>query len=237
MTDQSLEQALELTKEAVTKTGEELMEYYGNIESETKSSTGQYSGDIVTRLDGHAENLLAERLGVFDSTIGFRGEEFGIRTDEKRTWLVDPIDGTTHFMRGLPFCTTMVALIENNQVVMSVIYDFIRKDMYSAIKGQGAFLNDERIHVSNRSLSQGFISVETHWDNPENLSMFINLSKRVNTVKFMTSGFEFILIASGKLEGKIAKNPYGFDRDFAAGSLLIEEAGGKVANIGKSTYT
>lgn len=237
MTKQSLEHALETTKAAVVKAGEELMKHFGNIESEMKSNTGYHFRDVVTRLDREIENIIAEELGLFDLTIGFRGEEFGIRSDAKKTWLVDPIDGTAHFMRGLPFCTTMVALIEDNQVVMSVIYDFVRKDIYTAIKGKGAYRNNERIYISTRPLSQAFISIETRLEDQDNLSTFLNLGKLANTVKFMASGFEFAMIASGKLEGKIAENPYGYDWDFAAGSLLIEEAGGKVTNIGKSTYT
>lgn len=84
------------------------------------------------------------------------------------TWLVDPIDGTAHFIRGIPFCTTMVALIEDNQVVMSVIHDIANNDTYWAIRGQGAYRNGERIYVSDRPLKQGLVSFETKLGKPEN---------------------------------------------------------------------
>lgn len=236
MTKQYLEDALSVSKNAVTKAGEKLMQYYGNIETETKSNTGSNITDIVTKLDREIENFLAEELSEFDPTISFRGEEFGIRSESDNTWLVDPIDGTTHFVRGLPFCTIMLALVNNHKVVMSVIYDFVNKNMYSAIANQGAYMNNDRIHVSSRPLSEALVSFETRIENPENLQTYLKVRSVANLIQTMNSGFEFAMIASGKLDCRLAKNPYGNDWDFAAGSLLVTEAGGIATNMGLPTY-
>ncbi len=175
-------------------------------------------------------------LGKFSADIGFRGEEFGVQAQAETTWLVDPIDGTSHFTRGLPFCTTMVALIENGQVVLSVIHDFVRDDTYWATRGGGAFCNGKRISVSERGLKHGMISFETKLDKPQNNAKYLQVRGQANIIATLNCGFEFAMIASGKLEGRIGLEPYGADWDFAPGSLLVSEAGGVATNIGQNTY-
>lgn len=234
---QDLERALEIAKAAAEEAGKELIKHFGNIEAESKNSTGDVSGDIVTRLDRETEELLAQRLGAFDPSIGFRGEESGIRTDGETTWLVDPIDGTNHFVRGLPFCTTMIALIEDGQVVLSVINDFVRGEMYWAILGHGAFCNGEPIHVSQRPLSHSLVHIESKVDKPENMEAFVRMNAVAgNTFNMLNCGWDFIMIAKGLIDGRIGLDPYGFDWDFAPGSLLVTEAGGIATNIGLETY-
>lgn len=236
MAERHLEQALTITKSAVVEVGKELIKHYGNVESSTKSATGSNVTDIVTELDGQMEDQLADRLGKFDTSIGFRGEESGVRTKAGTTWLVDPIDGTSHFVRGIPFCTTMVALIEDGQVVLSVIHDFVNKDIYWAIKGQGAFKNDIPISVSQRPLNQSLVSFETHLEKPKNYQKYLEVRRKAGIIATINCGFEFAMIASGKLDGRIGLDPYGMDWDFAPGSLLVSEAGGVATNIGKTTY-
>lgn len=237
MTQDELKRALAIAQSAVTEAGEELIKHFGNVEAEAKSDTGIVAHDIVTALDRQTEKLLTERLSTFDPHVGFRGEEFGVQRVGATTWLVDPIDGTSHFVRGLPFCTTMVALIHNGQVLLSIIYDFVRGDMYWAVRGQGAYKNDERIQVSNRPLRQAYVSFETRLDDPENLATFMALRNTAGgIVSTINSGYEFAMVASGKLEGRITKQPYGYDWDFAPGSLLVEEAGGIVTNHRSATF-
>lgn len=235
MTDKDLEQALHITRQAVTKAGQELKQYYGNVETISKGD-GSSIGGVVTKLDRQTERFLAKELSKFSADIGFRGEEFGVHSHANTTWLVDPIDGTAHFIRGIPFCTTMVALIEDGKVVMSVIHDFVRDDTYWAIRGGGAFCNDKRIFVSQRSLKQSLISFETKLEKPENYEKYLAVRGQAGIIATINCGFEFAMIASGKLDGRIGLDPYGMDWDFAPGSLLVAEAGGVVTNIGKDTY-
>ncbi len=233
-----LERALAIAKAAAIEAGDELINHFGNIAPTTKSGAGDSVGNIVTELDRQTETLLAQRLGSFDRAVGFRGEEFGAQRKAATTWLVDPIDGTSHFVRGLPFCTTMISLIEDDKVVLAIIYDFVQKDMYWALKGQGAYKNDQKIHVSSRPLKQAMLSFETRLDNAENRDLYLRVLKSSGGGIFNTinSGYDFAMVASGKLDGKITKRPYGYDWDFAPGSLLVAEAGGTVANHGSKKY-
>ncbi len=235
MTDIDLERALRVTIEAVTEAGRNLKPHYGKVETISKGD-GNSIGGVVTELDHKTELLLEERLGKFSSNIGFRGEEFGVRSHADTTWLVDPIDGTAHFIRGMPFCTNIVALVENGEVVLAVINDFVRDDTYWATRGGGAFCNGKKIFVSQRSLKQSLLSFETRLEDPENYKKYLAVREQAGIIATINSGFEFAMVASGKLDGRIGLNPYGMDWDFAPGSLLVREAGGKATNIGKETY-
>ncbi len=212
--------------------GDELRAGYGKIAHETKA----HAADLVTELDRKVEQGLAEALRAFDSTIGFRGEEFGVQSKSDTTWLSDPIDGTTHFVRGMPFCTSMLALIDEGEAVLSIIYDFIGEQVYWAIKGEGAYCGETKLKVSDRPLSNSIIGFESNQGIPANLKLRQQLRERTNFLQTLSAGFEFAAIASGKIEGRIAKDPYGKDWDFAPGTLLIKEAGGIVTNLGKKTY-
>jgi len=121
-------------------------------------------------------------------------------------------------------------------VIFSAIYDFVNDIMYHAEKEKGAFANGAPIHVSSRTLRGAYLTWETHLDKAQNLSWFLRLREEAVLWHLGASGFEYTLIASGKLEGKICVDPHGKDYDFAAGTFLVSEAGGTVANIGKKTY-
>lgn len=235
MIETNLRLALDITRSAVTEAGKELKQFYGNVESLSKGDGSSVAG-VVTELDRKTEKFLAVELGKFSTAIGFRGEEFGVHSEADTTWLVDPIDGTAHFIRGLPFCTTMVALIEKGEVVMSVIHDFVKDDTYWAIRNEGAYCNDRRISVSGRTLAQSLISFETRLEKPENYEKYLQVRRQAGIISTINCGFEFAMIASGKLDGRIGLDPYGMDWDFAPGSLLVTEAGGVAANIGTNTY-
>jgi len=194
------------------------------------------SHNIVTEMDIRVENLIKEELSKIYPGIEFVGEESGGDRKAKSFWLMDPIDGTQHYVRGLPFCTSMLALVENDEVIFSAIYDFINDDMYWAQKGKGAFCNSERLHVSNRALKDAYICWETHLEKDENKKIYFDLLKRTHLVKTICAGWEFAMIASGKLDARVCFDPYGKDYDFAPGCLLVSEAGGTVTNIGSKFY-
>lgn len=217
----------------IRKVREMVLPYHGNVEHRSKSAL---TYDIVTDLDISVENFLREALLNIAPDVTFVGEETGGDRTAANIWLCDPIDGTAHFVRGTPFCTTMLALIENGVVTFSVIYDFVTDTLYHAQRGQGAFCNGVPIHVSDRSLKGSYLSWETHLLKEENLQTHLQLVRQSSFFKTICAGYEFALVASGKIEGRICFDPFGKDYDFAAGSLLVSEAGGIVANIGKESY-
>lgn len=218
----------------VRETREMTLPHYGNVEVEYKKSDAAY--DIVTKIDKDVEAFLRDRLKEIDPQAGFTGEEFGGDDSMSRFWICDPIDGTAHFVRGLPFCTTMLALVEDGVVTFSVIYDFVNDVIYHAEIGKGAYKNGEAIHVSARSLDEAYLSWETHPDKTENADILLRLREKPELINTMNCGFEFAMIASGKLEGRVCWDGYGKDWDYAPGSLLVSEAGGVIANLGVHTY-
>ena len=196
----------------------------------------QSAHNIVTEMDIRVENSTKEELSKVYPDIEFVGEESGGNREAKSFWLMDPIDGTQHYVRGLPFCTTMLALIENGEVTFSAIYDFINDNMFWAQKGSGAFCNHERLSVSNRTLKDAYICWETHLEKDENKKIYFNLLKKTHLVKTICAGWEFAMIASGKLDARICFDPYGKDYDFAPGCLLVSEAGGVVTNLNSKSF-
>ncbi len=218
----------------IRKTREITLPHFGKAEILHKKSASAH--DVVTALDNEVETFLQTELKKIYPDVEFAGEEFGGSREGKRFWLVDPIDGTSLFLRGIPFCSTMLALVEDGQVIFSAIYDFVNDIMYHAEKGKGAYKNGERIHVSDRSAEEAYIGWETHLSNPENLKIFVKLRDVASMYKSMCSGYEYALVAEGKLEARVTFDPWGKDYDFAPGSLLVQEAGGVVANLGSKTY-
>ncbi len=218
----------------VQEAGEALNKAFGKTSS-LRSKTDS-AADVVTQLDIDTERFIETKLKEYDSSIGFMGEESGERKGAGRYWLLDPIDGTSHFTRGIPFCTTMLALVEDGQVIFSVIYNFVTKELFTAEKGKGAKLNGNLISVGTRSLKEAYLCVESDLTTDKNLQTYVELRKKATIVQTINCGYEFGLIASGKLDGRICFSPYGHDWDYAPGAFLVAEAGGVVANIGAETY-
>lgn len=220
--------------DVVREAGRRLVPYFGNTGVNRNKSESPAS--VVTKLDIDTEKFIEERLKDHFPDIGFHGEEGGDKRGETRFWLVDPIDGTGHFVRGIPFSTTMLALIEDGKPVTSIIYKFMSDEMYTAEKGKGAFCNGNPIHVSSRALKDSYLAIEAKVTEKEDLDAFIALRRVGSYIHTVSSGFEFTLIASGMIEGKVTVRGFGSDWDYAPGSLLVTEAGGVVTNIGSSSY-
>jgi len=218
----------------IRRVREMLLPHFGKVAFREKTSVRK--NDFVTELDFTIEKFLKEELARLYPDIAFVGEEGGGDRTEERFWLVDPIDGTDHFIRGLPFCTTMLALIERGTVVFSVIYDFVHDIMYVAEKGKGAFANGKPIQVNNRPLNGSRLTWDSHLEKPGNMSTFLRLWGICSLFDTGASGYAFPMIASGKLDGRICFDAHHNDYDYAPGILLVSEAGGEVANIGSQTF-
>jgi len=215
-------------------TRSKLLPHWGKIEAARYKEALGHSA--VTLLDEEIERFYASELKKIDPGIGLVGEEFGGDREAGDYWIADPVDGTAHFIRGMPFCSTMLARIKDGQVIFGAIYDFINDVMYHAEKGKGAYKDDERIHVSARPIKSAYLGYETHLDKPENLERFLKLSKNSVMFKTVSAGWEYVQVAMGAIDGRVCFDPHGKDYDYAPGSLLVSEAGGKVANLGSTSY-
>src|SRR5688572_25566435 len=223
--------ALAAVEETMREAGQRLAKHYGNVEHRAKSDN---VWDHVTKLDLETESFLDRELEKFNPSIGFAGEEHGVTRKGEQFWLVDPIDGTGHFIRGMPFCTIMLSLIDKGRVELGAIHNFVNQEFFSARRGGGAFCNGTAISVSQRDLHNGFIHAEINVEVGKNLEVYKQLNRRCNIMDTYNCGWDFSMIASGKMEGRIVKDGWGQDWDYAAGSLLVSEAGGKVTNLDQS---
>ena len=218
-----LKNNLEAAIIAARKAGEFLIKN----KNQTKKVLVEQGRDIKIELDRECENLIRDELK--STQIEIYGEEFGgeISQDVIR-WIVDPIDGTANYFRGIDQCCISIALMEGMKSKIGVIYNFNTDEIFYASSGNGAFLNEKEIQVSNisdvskASLFTGFPASESI----ESQSQFLkNLAVWKKIRMFGSAALSCAYVASGKGDYYAEKGVYLWD--FAAGICLIEEAGGK----------
>lgn len=193
--------------------------------------------DLVTEIDKAAEKLIERTLRRKHPEAGFLGEEQGQRRMHTAyRWIVDPIDGTNNFVHGLPLFGVSIGLEFRGKMIVGVIFDPMRDELFSASKNGGAFLNGRRIRVSPiRKLAKSLVatgfSVNFRQQPQPYLRWFENFQCRSHGVRRLGSTvFCLASIAAGRLEGFYERDLWPWD--MAAGMLLVEEAGGRVSNLG-----
>lgn len=224
MSDEWLNQAEAAITKVLQEARPELLAAHGNVEEEVKSDNSP-----VTMLDRKLEQQLREALMQFDASIPVVGEEYGGEASGTY-WLVDPIDGTESFIRGLPFFQNLVALIHDNEPVFALVHKPLIGDVYTARKGQGALKNGQAIQASTRPLSQSIVDIlagEYTGQLLQALSGKIKGFKRIN---------ELVYVAEGKIDAMISCSDRSGPWDNAPRMLLLQEAGLKVANIGSKSF-
>ena len=194
------------------------------------------AADLVTEYDVAVENFLRERLlGLLPEAVFFGEEEAGPAHPE-RGWafIVDPIDGTTNFVRGLHQSAISVALAHDGVVEYGVVYDLYRDELFSARRGGGAFLNGAPIHVSEKPLSEGIFAMGTALYRREYFAPTMRLTEQLfaRSCDFRRMGaaaLDLCAVACGRVEAffEYSLCPW----DYAAGSLLITEAGGMACTL------
>lgn len=198
--------------------------------------------DFVSEVDQAAEQAIIETLQDAYPDHGFLGEESGHdRTDAENVWIIDPLDGTTNFLHGFPQYAVSIALMTNGQLTQAVVYDPNRNDLFTATKGRGAFLNDKRIRVSNRTKLQdslvgtGFPFRDfSHLDTY--MPMLRDMIRKASAIRRPgAAALDLAYVAAGWLDAfwEIGLSKW----DIAAGALLIQEAGGIVGDFeGNETW-
>lgn len=226
---------------AAIKASRGLKRDFGEVENLQVSRKGP--ADFVSTADLKADKTLREELGYARPEFGLLTEESAETkgTDENdRRWIVDPLDGTTNFLHGLPHFAISIALEERGEIVAAVVYDPIKDEMFTAEKGAGAFLNDRRLRVSGRaSLNSALIGTGApylgHGDRP----VFL---KEVDAVTAATAGIrrmgaaalDLAYVAAGRFDGFWERDLSPWD--IAAGVLLVRESGGQVSTIKGSAF-
>lgn len=192
--------------------------------------------DFVSEVDRSAEEAIITILKEAYPNHGFFGEESGkTNEDAESIWIIDPLDGTTNFLHNFPCYCVSIALQERGVLTQAVIYDPVHNDLFTATKGRGAFLNDKRIRVTNRSklqdslISTGFPFKDFSYLDTY-LEIFKDMAKKTSGLRRPGSAaLDLAYVAAGYADGffEINLSPW----DIAAGALLVQEAGGIVGDF------
>jgi len=218
----SISSNLNLMIKAAEKASKSIIRDFGEIEKLQVSKKGP--NDFVTKTDKHVEKILIEELSKTKKNYSFLTEETGVikNKDKENTWVIDPIDGTTNFLHGIPHFAISIALKSKEELLSGLIFDPIKDEIFFAEKDKGAFLNNQRLRVSNKnSLEECLFS-----SNNEGVK-FSNLNMRCSG----SAALDLAYVASGRLDGYFQKKINLWD--VAAGALLVKEAGGIVNNYDK----
>jgi myo-inositol-1(or 4)-monophosphatase len=224
---QFLETAVEIAREAGALTA---TYFERRVAVEIK---GEF--DLVTEADRASEKLIVERLRTYFPSHAIVAEEGGGHEGSSEyRWFVDPLDGTTNFAHSFPmFCVTM-GLERAGETIAGVVYDPIRREVFTAERGSGAFLNNHRVHtsrigkVANSLASTGFPSRKRHHN--VNIHFYYQLAMASHGVRRTGSAaLDLAYVASGRLDffWEFGLKPW----DMAAGALLVQEAGGRVSDM------
>jgi len=191
--------------------------------------------DFVTEVDRQAENVIIDTLLKAYPKHAILAEESGTRGNSEYIWIIDPLDGTTNFIHGFPHYAVSIALQHKGVLQQAVIYDPLRQELFTASRGDGAYLNDRRIRVSKRKELKGaLLGTGFPFREGADLELFIRSLRALSpfTAGIRRAGaatLDLAYVACGRLDGfwEFGLKPW----DIAAGALLVEEAGGIVCSM------
>jgi myo-inositol-1(or 4)-monophosphatase len=219
---------------AARSAGNILLRYFEH--TDTLTITEKSKNEFVSEVDRAAEEAIIEVLRKAYPDHSILGEESGSHKGNEYQWVIDPLDGTTNYLHGQPQFSVSIALKYRGQLEHGVIYDPLREEMYSATKGSGAFINDRRIRVTQRKGLEGaLIGTGFPYRDHSQLDAYLGMLKDMvqDTSGIRRPGsaaLDFAYVAAGRLDGfwELGLSEW----DFAAGALLVKEAGGTVTDIG-----
>ncbi len=216
----SISPNLNIMIKASEKASKALIRDFGEIEKLQVSVKGP--ADFVSNADTKAEKIIIEELMKAKKNYSIISEENGsvVNKDNENVWIIDPIDGTSNFLHGVPHFAISIALRSNNEIISGLIYDPIKDEMFHAEKGNGAFFNNQRIKVSKKKEIDACLFAT----GGKNI-VLDNLTMR----KTGSAALDMAYVAAGRFDGFFQKNLNIWD--IAAGIVLVKEAGGIVNNI------
>ncbi|KQB13311.1 inositol monophosphatase [Rhodobacter capsulatus] len=226
---------LNLMIKAARKAGRALVKDFREVENLQVSSKGP--GDFVSKADREAERIIKEELRGARPTYGWLGEETGEEAgeDPTRRWIVDPLDGTTNFLHGLPHWAVSIALEHKGEVVAGVVFDAAKDELYYAEKGLGAFMNESRLRVSGRRhMIEALFATGVPFGGRSTLPATLQDLARLMPVcagvrRFGSAALDLAYVASGRYDGYWERGINAWD--MAAGLILVKEAGGFVGPV------
>jgi myo-inositol-1(or 4)-monophosphatase len=226
---------LNVMVQAAMKAGRSLSRDFGEVQNLQVSMKGP--GDYVSQADRKAEEIVFTELSKARPGYAFLMEERGAveGEDAQHRWIVDPLDGTTNFLHGIPIFSVSIALERQGQIVAGVVYNPAMDELYTAERGGGAFMNDRRLRVAGRSkLTDAVIGCGVpHLGRGQHGNFLIelrNVMAEVSGVRRMGSAaLDLAYVAAGRMDGFWETGLSSWD--IAAGMLLVREAGGFVSDM------
>jgi myo-inositol-1(or 4)-monophosphatase len=226
---------LNLMIKAARKAGRSLVKDFREVENLQVSTKGP--GDFVTKADRESERIIKDELMNGRPTYGWLGEETGetAGVDPTRRWIVDPLDGTTNFLHGMPHWAVSIALEHKGEVVSAVVYDAAKDEMFWAEKGAGSWMNESRMRVSGRrAMAEAVFATGVPFGArrglPETLGDLARLMPVTAGVRrWGAAALDMAYVAAGRFDGFWERGVHPWD--VAAGLLLVREAGGFVSAI------
>ena len=227
---------LNIMLKTARKAGRSLSKDFREVENLQVSRKG--AGDFVSRADIAAENIIRDELMEARPTYGWVGEESDAEEgkDPTRHWIVDPLDGTTNFLHGLPHWAVSIALEHKGEIISGVIYDPCKDEMFLAEKGIGAWMNETRLRVSARhSIADSLYATGIPFsgrieDLPETIGDLERLMPICSGVRrYGAAALDLAYVAAGRYEGYWERNLNNWD--IAAGVIIAREAGAMVESI------
>jgi myo-inositol-1(or 4)-monophosphatase len=202
---------------------------------DTLSVDAKGPADFVTEVDRRAERAIMEIIHRSYPQHGFLAEESGSHGGDDFLWIIDPLDGTTNFLHGFPVFSVSIALAVRGRLEVGVVYDPMRQELFTAVNGRGAALDDRRIRVSRRQhLRDALLGTGFPYRDMEHLDDFLGMFRALlpRTAGIRRPGsaaLDLAYVACGRLDGfwEIGLKPW----DMAAGALLVQEAGGLVQDF------
>lgn len=226
---------LNLMIKAARKAGRSLVKDFREVENLQVSSKGP--GDFVSKADREAERIIKEELLGARPTYGWVGEETGEQdgADPTRRWIVDPLDGTTNFLHGMPHWAVSIALEHKGEIVAGVVFDAAKDELFWAEKGAGAWMNDRRLRVSGRrAMHEAVFATGIPFGAKSTLpAMMQDLARLMpgcaGVRRWGAAALDLAWVAAGRFDGFWERELHIWD--IAAGVILVKEAGGFVSGI------
>tara|TARA_B100001173_G_scaffold255312_1_gene227072 strand:- start:221 stop:961 length:741 start_codon:yes stop_codon:yes gene_type:complete len=215
---------LNIMIKAAEKASKVLIRDFGELEKLQVSLKGP--NDFVTNSDKKVEKIIIEELTKSKKKFSILSEEIGelINSDKDNYWIIDPIDGTTNFLHGIPHFAISIALKKKEEIVSGLIFDPIKNEMFYAEKNCGAYFNNQRIRVSKKKELNECLFATGGKD---------EINKSLNIRKSGSAALDMAYVGAGRFDGYFQKNLNLWD--VAAGIIIVKEAGGRVNNINYSS--
>ena len=225
---------IDIAQKAARVAGEILMEHFKKLPREAIRE--KQRNDFLSFVDESSEQAIVSILNEHFPEYSILAEEgSGTEQDSEFRWIIDPLDGTTNYINGLPVFCVSIALQKNGAMILGVIYDPVHEEMFSAEKGKGAFLNDQALQVSKtKLLSQSFIATGFPFKAKHLLKDYLSAFETIfrdciGMRRMGSAAIDLAYVAAGRFDGfwELGLSPW----DMAAGAIIIEEAGGRISDF------